>query len=106
MIDRNSPEMPVVMQCELLSLHRSGVYYAPKPPDARELLIKRQIDEIYTACPFYGVRKITAQLRANGLVVNHKAVARHMREMGLVAIQPGPKTREGVVAHTVYPYLY
>ncbi len=105
MIDRNSPEMPVVMQCELLSLHRSGVYYAPKPPDARELLIKRQIDEIYTACPFYGVRKITAQLRANGLVVNHKAVARHMREMGLVAIQPSPKTSQGAAAHTVYPYL-
>ncbi len=41
MIDRNSPEVPVV-QCELLSLHRSGMYYAPKPPDARELLIKRQ----------------------------------------------------------------
>ncbi len=52
MIDRDRPEIPVVVQCELLSLHRSGVYYVPKPPDARELLIKRQIDEVYTACPF------------------------------------------------------
>jgi len=34
----------------------------------RDLLIKRRIDEVYTAAPFYGIRKITAQLRQDGLV--------------------------------------
>jgi len=95
----------VVVQCELLSLQRSGVYYAPRPVDERDLLIKRRIDEVYTACPFYGVRKISAQLRADGLVVNHKAVARHMQEMGLRALYPGPNLSQRAQQHAVYPYL-
>ena len=97
--------MSVVAQCELLNLHRSGVYYTPRPVDERSLLIQRRIDEIYTACPFYGVRRITAQLRADGLLVNHKAVARHMQVMGLRAIAPGPNLSKRNQQHTVYPYL-
>ena len=90
LVEQESSEVSVVVQCELLSLHRSGVYYAPHPVDERTLLIQRRIDEIYTACPFYGIRKITAQLRQTGLLVNHKAVARHLQVMGLRAIFPGP----------------
>ena len=33
---------------------------------------------------------MTAQLQREGNKINHKAVAPHMREMGLVAIYPGP----------------
>lgn len=97
--------MSVVVQCELLNLHRSGVYYVPRPVDERTLLIQRRIDEIYTACPFYGIRKITAQLRGDGLLVNHKAVARHMQVMGLRAIYPGPNLSKRAQQHAVYPYL-
>ena len=43
--------MSVVAQYELLSLNRSGLYYTPRLVDERTLL-KRRIDEIYTACPF------------------------------------------------------
>ena len=95
----------MVTQCELLGLNRSGVYYVPRPADERVLLIQRRIDEIYTACPFYGVRKITAQLRADGLLVNHKAVARHMQIMGLRAIYPEANLSKRLQQHAVYPYL-
>lgn len=105
LVQRENHEMSVVTQCELLSLHRSGVYYTPRPIDERSLLIQRRIDEIYTAYPFYGVRKITAQLRADGLLVNHKAVARHMQVMGLRAIYPGPNLSKRARQHAVYPYL-
>ena len=97
--------MSIVAQCELLSLARSGVYYTPRQPDAHELRVKRRIDEIYTASPFYGVRKITAQLRAEGMVINHKAVARHMQQMGLRAIYPGPNLSKRAQQPAVYPYL-
>lgn len=93
------------MQCELLSLNRSGLYYVPRGNDERDLLIKRRIDEVYTACPFYGIRKITAQLHEDGLLVNHKAVARHMQEMGLRAVAPGPNLSKRNQQHAVYPYL-
>jgi putative transposase len=97
--------MSLVVQCELLSVSRSGVYYAPRPADARTLLLQRRIDEMYTASPFYGIRKITAQLHAEGLHVNHKAVARHMQLMGLRAIYPGPNLSQRARQHAVYPYL-
>ena len=104
-MERENGEVSVVVQCELLSVHRSGVYYVPRAADERTLLIQRRIDEIYTACPFYGIRKLTAQLRANGLLVNHKAVARHMQAMGLRAIYPGPNLSKRARQHAVYPYL-
>jgi putative transposase len=97
--------MSVMVQCELLSVSRSGVYYAPRPADERTLLLQRRIDEIYTASPFYGIRKITAQLHAEGIQVNHKAVARHMQVMGLRAIYPGPNLSKRTQQHAVYPYL-
>jgi putative transposase len=97
--------MSITMQCELLSLNRSGLYYVAHGASEHDLRIKRRIDEVYTACPFYGVRKITAQLRTDGLLVNHKAVARHMQEMGLRAIAPGPNLSKRIQPHAVYPYL-
>lgn len=97
--------MSVVAQCALLSVSRSGLYYQPRPVAAGTLALQRRIDEIYTACPFYGVRKITAQLRSEGRLVNHKAVARHMQVIGLRAIYPGPNLSRRAQQHAVYPYL-
>lgn len=77
-------------QAELLSLNRSSLYYQPVPPSEEEIALKHRIDQIYTESPFYGYRKITKQLQLEGMRVNHKAVARHMREMGLEAVYPGP----------------
>lgn len=105
LVERQGGELSVTMQCELLSLNRSGLYYVAHGDSERDLLIKRRIDEVYTACPFYGIRKITAQLRAEGLLVNHKAVAHHMQEMGLRAIAPGPNLSKRTPQHAVYPYL-
>ena len=36
----------------------------------------------------YGYRRITAELRRRGMLVNHKRVARLMREDNLLAVQP------------------
>jgi putative transposase len=105
LVERENGEVSIVAQCELLSVPRSGVYYTPRPLDERSLLIQRRIDELYTAAPFYGIRKIAAQLRQDGLVVNHKAVARHMQVMGLRAIYPGPNLSRRAQPHAVYPYL-
>jgi putative transposase len=105
MLEQPGQELAVIVQCELLSLNRSGVYYQAQAIDKRELVIKRHIDEVYTAYPFYGIRRITAQLRQDGLLVNHKAVARHMRDMGLQAIYPGPNLSKRAQREAVYPYL-
>ncbi len=92
-------------QAALLSLNRSSLYYVPVGPAAEEVALKHRIDEIYTQWPFYGVRRITAQLRREGRRINHKAVARQMREMGLAAIQPGPNLSKRAQRAAIYPYL-
>jgi putative transposase len=67
--------------------------------------LKHRIDAIYTERPYYGVRRITAQLRREGIVVNHKAVARHMRQMGLAGLTPGPNLSKRTHQAGIYPYL-
>jgi putative transposase len=94
----------VSTQADLLSLNRSSLYYQPVPPSPEELWIKRRIDELYTACPFYGSRKITVELNKE-MVINRKAVQRHMREMGLSAICPGPNLSKRHTEHAIFPYL-
>ena len=105
LLDRAATELPLRAQAELLSLNRSSLYYVPAPPSSEEVAIKHRIDEIYTERPFYGVRRVTAQLRREGLLINHKAVERHMREMGLAGIAPGPQLSTPAPGHHVYPYL-
>lgn len=105
LIEWNREELAVSTQAELLSLNRSSLYYQPVPPSAEEIALKHRIDQIYTDYPFYGYRKITKQLQLEGLQVNHKAVARHMREMGLEAIYPGPNLSKRAHQAGIYPYL-
>lgn len=92
-------------QAQLLTLNRSGLYYQPVPPAPEEVALKHRIDELYTAHPYYGYRRITAQLQREDQQVNHKAVARHMREMGLAAIYPGPNLSKRAHQAAIYPYL-
>jgi putative transposase len=80
------------------------LYYQPKPPSPAEVAVKHRIDEIYTAYPFYGSRKIAQALRPD-FSVNRKAIQRHMREMGLVAMVPGPHLSKPHPDHQIYPYL-
>jgi putative transposase len=105
LVEREDSDLSLSRQANLLSLARSSLYYQPVAVSAEELSIKRRIDEVYTAYPFYGVRRITAELRNGGLLINHKAVARHMQEMGLQAIYPGPNLSKRAQNHAVYPYL-
>jgi putative transposase len=84
----------------LLSLNRSGLYYVPVAVSSAELALKNRIDELHTAYPFYGSRKIAAELH-----VNRKAAQRHMQEMGIAAIYPGPNLSRRRAQAAIYPYL-
>src|SRR5262245_36617991 len=66
LIDAGHPDLSVRRQCELLDLNRSGLYYEPAPETAENLRLMRLIDEQYTACPFYGSRRMTARLAERG----------------------------------------
>jgi putative transposase len=103
-VDYDQPDLSLKTQCDLLSLNRTHLYYQPLPTNPAELAIKRRIDELYTACPFYGSRKIAVLLQQE-MIINRKAVQRHMREMGIAGIAPGPNTSQPAPEHRVFPYL-
>ncbi len=105
MAERADPEVPLTVQAALLGVSRASLYYRPAPPSPEEVALKHRIDEIYTAYPFYGSRRVAATLRREGQPVNRKAVQRHMREMGIAGISPGPDTSRPHPAHPTYPYL-
>lgn len=63
------------------------------------------IDKQYTRRPFYGIRRMTTWLKQQGYQVNHKRVARLMRQMGIVAVYPKPKLSKRDSDAQVYPYL-
>jgi putative transposase len=105
LVERESTELPLTQQAELLSVSRSSLYYRPREPSAEEIAIKHRIDELYTQSPFYGSRKIGAQLRREGVLITRKTVQRHMREMGIVAVYPGPNLSRRQHKEHVFPYL-
>lgn len=98
-------EMPITLQAELLGLNRTSLYYQPVPVSAEELAIKHRIDELYTAHPFYGSRKLAAILSTERGTINRKAVQRHMQEMGIAGICPGPNLSKRRAKQGVFPYL-
>src|SRR5581483_2077502 len=73
---------PVALLCRLVGLPRSSYYYAAT--GSANSTLHTQIRQVLAQFPTYGVRRITAQLRRDFHVqVNHKRVARALREMSV-----------------------
>jgi len=66
----------------------------------------RLIDEQYLRTPFFGSRQMSSVLtRQLQQPVNRKRVQRLMRQMGIEAIYPRPRTTQRNAGHRVFPYL-
>lgn len=104
MIDKKHKLLSVRAQCSLLDLNRSSLYYQ-QTPLAEDTEIANRIGEIFEATPQYGYRRIHAQLIREGVSVNRKKVQRLMKELGLKAIYPKPKTTIRGNQNKSYPYL-
>ena len=104
MIQADHP-LAVTRRCALLDVARSTVYYRPTGISAEDLALMRRLDEIHLERPFYGSRRLRDELETQGHPVNRKRVQRLVRQMGLCALYPKPRTSQPAVGHTVYPYL-
>ncbi len=105
MLDRADRALSLRRQCTLLGVARSGVYRPVKPANDNDAALMRRIDELFTAWPFLGSRRMTVMLRAEGEFVNRKRVQRLMRLMGIAALGPKPRTSKPAPGHRIYPYL-
>jgi len=98
--------LSITRQCEVLQIHRSGLYYKPVGESDFNLKLMRMIDEQHMLRPWYGVPRMTDWLRLDkGLTVNHKRIERLYRLLGIQAIGPKPNTSKPGKGHKIYPYL-
>jgi putative transposase len=105
MVEPTKYKISIQEQCSLINLNVSSYYYHPLGVTEEELEIMEKIDRIYTSYPFYGVRKITDELRRQGDLYNHKRIWRLMQLMGLQAIVPKKNLSKPNKESLIYPYL-
>jgi putative transposase len=105
LIDRDHKDLSILRQCALLSISRSGFYYAPLPETPFNLSVMEIIDKQFLETPWYGSRQMTRHLRRLGHQVGRKRVKRLMALMGLAAVYQRPRTTVPNPDHKIYKYL-
>jgi transposase InsO family protein len=94
-----SQPFPIGGICEALSWARSTYYHPSTASD--ETALKQAIEAVVAEWPTYGYRRVTHQLQRQAWVVNHKRVARLMKDMGLA--QP-VRRRRCRTTNSEHPY--
>ena len=100
-------QISIARQTELLAISRSSAYYQPII-DEQDIKAMNAIDEIYTARPFYGSRRMRYDLRdEHGITIGRHHIRRLMRIMGLEAVYPKKRMNTSIPdnSHRKYPYL-
>lgn len=92
MIAKMKEDYPVMLLCDVLACPRSTFYYEPRPfPDDPALVAA--MEDILMRWPFYGYRRVLAQLQRAGWLVGERRVRRllhwlgHSCQVGRVRIQ-------------------
>ena len=100
--------LSIERMCQLAPVSRAGFYRSLQvsQPLEEAMAVRAEIQHIALAHRRrYGYRRITAELRRRGLSVNHKRVARLMREDNLLAVQPRAFVATTDAQHELEVYL-
>lgn len=98
-------KLSIRRQCKALNIHRSGLYYAPKPEKEENLAVMKIIDRRHINKPTHGVLRMTDHLRAIGYKINEKRVRRLMRQMAITAQYPKRNLSKLGLEKYIHPYL-
>ncbi|HEY4930909.1 MAG TPA: IS3 family transposase [Terriglobales bacterium] len=83
--------LSIERMCQLARVSRAGFYRSlqEQVPLEESMEVRSAIEQVALEHRRrYGYRRVTAELRRRGMLVNHKRVARVMREDDLLAMQP------------------
>ena len=89
---------PVAVVCRVLSLARSSYYYAASPLEDNAL--KAELKRVAAEWPTYGYRRLTKQLKREGVEMGETRIRRLMGDMDLM--QPRKKTKKRTT-HSDHP---
>ena len=78
---------PVAATCRALELPRSTYYRHLQPSTAADVSLRDAIQQVALAWPADGYRRLTAELKRRGQVVNRKRVLHLMREDNLLCLR-------------------
>jgi len=67
-----------------VGISRSTYYFKPKKDSKKDADLADRINDIALKYPYYGYRRITAALKRDGVVVNHKKVYRIMKDKNIL----------------------
>ena len=84
-------KLSIERMCQIAGVSRAGFYRSlqQRAPAEEDMEVRSEIQKIFAEHKRrYGYRRVNAELRRRGMVVNHKRVARLMREDNLLAVQP------------------
>jgi len=95
--------------CEVARISRAGFYrhYEEHEPRQADVELRDAIQKIALANRCYGYRRVTAELKHQGTIVNHKRVLRLMRADNLLAVRKRRFVFTTDSSHTyaIYPNL-
>ena len=105
MISPRNKSLSIRKQCEVLSVSRSSLYYAPKEEKPENQKMMRMMDEHLLAHPTEGVISMVHWLRERGYVVGPKRIRRLFRLMGHETIYRRKNLTKGARRAYIRPYL-
>jgi transposase InsO family protein len=100
--------LSIEQMCRLTGVSRAGFYRSlqERMPAEEDMEVRSAIQQIAVEHRRrYGYRRIAAELRRRGMLVNHKRVARIMREDNLLAVQPSAFVVTTDSQHALEVYL-
>jgi len=103
-------KLSVEALCEAVGVSRAGFYrrWHEHAPKVEETALRDRLQQLCLAERFYGYRRITPLLRSDGWCVNHKRVARLMREDNLLCLKGRtfrPATTDARHSWRIWPNL-
>ncbi len=105
MIEQLKATYPVERVCAVLDCPRSSYYYERQSQDRSALV--EAVEQLLLRRPYFGYRRIAAQLRREGRVVNTKVVRQILKDLGVQRRvgQVRIRTTDSSQPHWRYPNL-
>ncbi|HNU17782.1 MAG TPA: IS3 family transposase [Saprospiraceae bacterium] len=105
MVDKENQQVSIHRQCDLLQIHRSGLYYKPVSVSEEELGMMTAIDKFHLKDPTLGTRRLPQMLKTLGYKISRGKARRLMRKMRIRTVYCRPRTTVTNPGKYKYPYL-
>ena len=105
LVVKDHSKLSVTRQCDLLNIHRSGLYYRNVSPGDEDQKLMVEIDKLHIMDPTMGTRRMSHELKAKGYQVGRQRVRRLMSMMRIKTVFCHPKTTISDPTSYKFPYL-